>query len=192
MLKNLILWSSFLFLPACLSTIDSTKLQIPSPVADDEAYNKAYGDATVRYDVVHHFETKYKISITYLNDNFRQALATRHENIFHEPQPVLTEASQKTGFFVSIYSQDRALSDLSDPRLWTVQLKVGNSILKPATIKTLSPKERWAAFFPEISLWSNEYVILFDQAPPSNQPDSTSFSMELVLSSPTGSISSRW
>lgn len=191
-MKRVVLWSSFLFLPACLSTIDSTTLQIPRPVADDEAYNKAYADSTVRYDVIHHFETKYKINITQLNANFREALAKRHEDIFHEPQPVLTEASQQTAFFVSIYSQNRALADINDPRLWTVQLKVGNTMLKPSLIKTLSPKERWAAFFPEISLWSSEYLVLFDQQPPANQPDSTNFSMEFILSSPNGSVSSRW
>ncbi len=181
-----------LSLTGCLSTIDSTALQTPKPVLEDPAYNKIYKESSQDFEFVDKFVTKYKVHITQLNANFRQALATRHEQIFLEPQPLLTEASQKTAYFVSIYSQNSRLKDLRDERLWSIQLRTGSSVLKPSAIQTIDPKERWVAFFPEINTWSSEYLILFDQAPPQNQPDAVNAVSDFIMASPEGSITSRW
>lgn len=179
-------------LTGCLSTVDSTTLSSPTPVREDAAYAKIYRESSQDFEFVDKFVTKYKIHITQLNANFRQALATRHEKIFLEPQPLLTEASQKTAYFVSIYSQNSRLHDLKNDRLWSIQLRTGSSVLKPSSIQTIEPKERWIAFFPEITTWSSEFLVLFDQAPPLNQPDSVNAVSEFILASPEGSITSRW
>jgi hypothetical protein len=176
----------------CLSTIDSTSLQTPTPVPQDEAYNKLYRESSQDFEFVDKFVTKYRLHITQLNANFRQALATRHEQIFLEPQPMLTEASQKTAYFVSIYSQNSRLADIRDERLWSIQLRTGTSVLKPSAIQTIQPKERWSAFFPEITTWSSEYLVIFDQAPPQNQPDAVNAVSEFIMASPEGSITSKW
>lgn len=177
---------------ACLSTIDSTAMQTPTPVDQDPAYQKIYQESSQDFEFIDKFVTKYKFHITQLNTNFRQALATRHEQIFLEPQPLLTEVSQKTAFFVSIYSRNGRLNDLRDERLWAIQLRSGSSVLKPSAIQTIAPKERWVVFFPEISSWSEEYLVIFDQALPTNQPDAVNALSEFIMASPEGSITSRW
>ena len=190
--KKFLITLGFLSLQACLSTIDSTHLQTPTPVPEDTAYFKIYTESSQQFDFIDKFETKFKIHITQLTPAFRRALAKRHEQIFLEPQPLLTEASQKLAFFVTIYSKDHNLTDISDERLWTLQLRTGSSILKPSLIKPLAPKERWVSFFPDINVWSTEYLILFDVAPAVNQPDALTAVSEFILASPEGSITSRW
>lgn len=181
-----------LTLTGCLSTVDSTTLSTPTPVRDDPDYYKIYQESSQDFEFIQKFVTKFQLHITQLNANFRQALATRHEKIFMEPQPLLTEASQKTAYFVSIYSQNSRLLDLKNDRLWSIQLRTGSSVLKPSSIQTIEPKDRWIVFFPEISAWSSEYLILFDQAPPMNQPDAVNAVSEFILASPEGAITSRW
>ncbi len=192
MLKKFLIASCLLILPGCLSTIDATQLQTPTPVPDDSDYNKFYLESTQRFDFVDKFVTKYKVSITSLSSNFRQAMAKRHEKVFLEPQPMLTDASQKTAFFVTLYSSNIKLEELADDRIWAIQLRTGSSVLKPSAIKPLLPKERWQVFFPEITNWSAEYLIIFDQTPSANQPDAVNSSSELILASPEGSITTRW
>lgn len=192
MFKIILVASCLFILPGCLSTIDSTNLQTPLPVSEDPAYHKIYLESSQKFDFVDKFETKYKISITQLNSNFRQALGLRYEKVFLEPQPLLSETSSKSAYFVTIYSSNNRLSDLTDARLWSVQLRTGSSVLKPSSIKHVEPKERWQVFFPEINSWSSEYLLLFDQTPPTNQPDAVNAVSELVLASPDGSISTRW
>ena len=192
MFKKCLVASCLSILPGCLSTIDSTNLQTPTPVPEDPAYNKIYQESSQKFDFIDRFETKYKISITQLNTNFRQAIASRYEKVFLEPQPLLTEASNKTAYFVTMYSSNNRLADLADDRLWAVQLRTGSSVLKPSVIKRIEPKERWHVFFPEINTWSAEFLLLFDQTPPANQPDAVNAVSELILASPEGSISTRW
>lgn len=192
MFKKFLVASCLSILPGCLSTIDSTNLQTPTPVPEDPAYNKIYEESSQKFDFIDRFETKYKISITQLNTNFRQAIASRYEKVFLEPQPLLTEASTKTAYFVTMYSSNNKLADLADDRLWAVQLRTGSSVLKPSVIKRIEPKERWHVFFPEINTWSAEFLLLFDQTPPANQPDAVNAVSELILASPEGSISTRW
>ncbi|MBC7659090.1 MAG: hypothetical protein H7249_05215 [Chitinophagaceae bacterium] len=192
LVKKLFVASCLFLLSGCLSTIDSTHLQTPTPVPDDAAYTKIYDESSQKFDFIDKFVTKYKVHITQLNTTFRQALANRYEKVFFEPQPLLAEASQKTAYFVTIYSSDRHLEDMADQRIWSVQLRTGTSVLKPSAITRVQPKERWQVFFPDINIWSSEYLLLFDQAPAANQPDALNAVSELILASPTGSITTRW
>ncbi len=129
---------------------------------DDRDYFDAYMKATREDKVFVNFETRYIMSITYLSPNFRQAFAKRYEALFASPQPFLEEASSKLGFFVSIFSPDDDKHDLKDEQLWHIQLKIGDTALKPTLVKRLSKKERWRPFFSDVHNWSYEYLVLFD------------------------------
>jgi hypothetical protein len=191
--KKFLVASCFLTtMTGCLSTIDSTNLQSTTPVPEDPAYNKIYQESSQKFDFIDKFETKYKITVSQLNPALRQAIAVRHEKVFLEPQPLLTEASQKTAFFITVYTANGKLADLADDRLWSVQLRTGSSVLKPSSIKRIAPKERWSVFFPDINTWSTEYLVLFDQTAPANQPDAVNVVSELILASPEGNITTRW
>jgi hypothetical protein len=178
---------AFLFLlTACISSPEP-EVSYPLKARDDKPYFKAYEAASVQYDVIHNFETKFKVHITRVTPDFQQALTQRYAHIWNEPQPLMQEAAQKTAFFVTIYTANPELQDVTDADVWNIQLQLNGQTLKPSAIKKLKPKERWEPFFPEINLWSLEFLLLFDR-----QPDNGTDPMELILSSPDGSVRANW
>lgn len=176
----------FFLLTACLSSPEP-EVSYPLEAHEDKPYFKVYEASSVQYDVIHNFETKYKTHITRVTPAFQEALTQRYAHIWNEPQPLMQEASQKTAFFVTIYTANSELQNVADTDVWNIQLQVSGQTLKPSAIKKLKPKERWQPFFPEINLWSLEFLILFDR-----QPDNGTDPMELVMSSPDGSVRAKW
>ena len=146
---------------ACMTSMDEDISLNPS-VENDSIYADSYLKHTNQYEVIENFETKYVISATHLTSDFRQAVATRHKKVFEDPAPILSEASSKTGFFVSLYVANDEQEDLRNQNLWNISLKEGQSSKGPILVKKLSKKERWKNYFPAINLWTQEYLILFD------------------------------
>jgi hypothetical protein len=179
-----------LVLTSCVSSPDP-EVGIPLDASEDTPYYTVYQKVSADYEVIDNFSTKHQVHITHLTSEFRSALAQRYESVFNEPQPLLGEASQQTGFFVSLFAANNNLIDLSDTQVWNVQLETGGQSLKPSAIKHLKPKERWMPFFPSINVWSREYLVLFDLTPDQN-PGSSKQGLRLVLSSPEGSVRSEW
>ena len=87
------------------------------------------------------------------------------------------------------------MSDLDDERLWNIQLQQEKGpLLKPDLVRKMKPKERWSPFFPAISKWSKEYLILFDSP---TQAISTIDSVrgtntKLILSNPDAQVKIHW
>lgn len=178
---------SVLFLmTACVSSPEP-EVRYPLEAHEDKPYFKVFEAASVQYDVVHNFETKFKAHITRVTPAFREALTQRYQHIWNEPQPLITEAAQKTAFFVTLYTANKDLENIADTAVWNIQLQIAGQTLKPTLVKKLKPKERWKPFFPEINHWSLEFLILFDrEAGAGTEP------LKLTLSSPDGSVSAEW
>jgi hypothetical protein len=176
----------FILLTGCLSSLEP-EVAYPLEAHKDKPYFQVYEAASVQYDVIHNFETKFKAHITRVTPAFQEALTQRYAHIWNETQPLMQEASEKTAFFVTIYTANSELQNVADTELWNIQLQVAGQTFKPSTIKKLKPKERWQPFFPEINLWSLEFLILFDR-----QPDNGTDPMKLILSSPDGSVRAEW
>lgn len=174
---------SFL-LSACLTSPDP-EASYPLAAQDDKPYFAAYQQVSKRVDVINNFETKFTVDASHLTTAFRQAMATRYEHIFKDKEPALAEAASKTGIFVSVYTSNRELSELSRRDLWTIFLEGNGQKIAPTTIQRLSPKERWAPFFPAISPWSQDYLLLFDVPPAAGDAPS---SLVLSMASPDGSV----
>ena len=177
---------SMLVLSGCLSSPES-QVSYPLEAHDDKPYFQAYEAASIQYDVIHNFETKFLAHMTRVTPSFRQALAQRYQHIWNEPQPLIAEASEKTAFFVTLYTANRELQNISNTDLWNIQLLIDGQTLKPSAIKKLKPKERWQPFFPEINPWSLEFLILFDR-----NPGNGTEPLKLILSSPDGSVRAEW
>ncbi|HYX33058.1 MAG TPA: hypothetical protein VE954_08070 [Oligoflexus sp.] len=173
-------------LTACLSSPEP-EVNYPLAAHEDKPYFQAYEAASVKYDVIHNFETRFKAQITRVTPAFQQALTQRYAHIWNEPQPLIQDAAAKTAFFVTIYTANQELENVADADLWNIQLQVSGQTLKPSAIKKLKPKERWQPFFPEINHWSREFLLLFDR-----QPDNGTEPMKLTLSSPDGSVRAEW
>lgn len=146
---------------SCLSTLDDAVELNPS-IQNDSSYVTTYRKYTNQYEVIENFETKFVINATHLTSDFRQAIASRHKKVFNDPAPVLAEASNKTGFFVSLYVSNDEREDLRDESLWNITLKEGGVSKGPILVKKLSKKERWKNYFPAVNLWTQEYLVLFD------------------------------
>lgn len=182
-----------LALPACITSTDDD-VTIQPAIEDDSIYVSAYNKATSQYEVINNFETKYIIQTTLLSSAFREAFASRYQSLYNEPQPVLNEASQKTGFFVSIYTADDELKNLADNSLWNIQLIKSNKTLKPVKVEKLREKTRWRPFFKGISPWSEEYLVLFDTPAPNTGDQDLVYQnkAKLVFSNQDGRVTVSW
>ncbi len=177
-------------LTACVSSPEP-EISHPLNALDDPDFAPILKAVTQHFDVIENFETKYQVHITHLTPPFRESMSRRYERIFGEPLTQVAEASQKVGFFVTLFTGNRDLIDLDNKDVWTIKLESGATKLDPSRIERLRPKERWAPFFPDINKWSQEYLVLFDLPPKGSQGDAKS-DIFFNMNSPAGSIRSSW
>ncbi len=170
---------------ACITS--SQGVQHPSHPKDDTAYWPIHEQATLSFEVVRNFETRYQVQVTHLSPAFRAAAAERYRAIFNEQKGVFETAADSVGFFVSIYSAQNNLADLQNQDLWNIVLQVNEGSLRPTKIQTVEPKELWSAFFPTINPWSREFLILF-ALPPLPSTEGGGPRLTLSLNSPNGSV----
>ena len=88
-------------LSSCVSSQEH-EIELATTAYKDLNYYDSYTKYTNNYEVIKNFETRYRIHATLLSGEFRQAIAARHQKIFSESQAILSEASDKTGFFVTL------------------------------------------------------------------------------------------
>ncbi|MFW7377609.1 MAG: hypothetical protein ACOH5I_02220 [Oligoflexus sp.] len=190
-----ILLCSLIFWTFSCSTTPTVEVQVPRDPSQDRQYFPVYQKHTSYQEVIHKFATHYTVHVTRLGPEFRTALGERYQKIFNEPQPILGEVTAKTGFFVSLFVANPEFRDLTDQNIWNIQLKTGDEISKPVLVQRLPQKEKWRPFFPGIGPWSEEYLILFDQAPGSaDGPHELlhTVSSELILNSSLGRVILPW
>ena len=70
--------------------------------------------------------------------------------------------------------------------MWNIYLKVGDKRLKPQLFKRVRPKEKWNQFFPTITFWSHEFLIVFEL--PESMTDEQKRENKLVMAGPKGQI----
>jgi hypothetical protein len=150
----------------CVTSVERA-VDINSSVDSDDAYYAAYKKYTQDAKVIADFEHRYSVTATVLTPEMRSALAKRYEQMFAVQQTVLDDSSSKSGFFVSVFSPNRQGYDIEDEVHWTILLQTGETPRRPMVVRRLDDKERWKPFFPEVSQWSKEYLIIFDE----NLPD---------------------
>jgi hypothetical protein len=154
----------------------------------DGDYRETHKKYTQEYEVIRDFETRYVVSVTFLSGEFRQAFAKRYQSLFNEKENILESPTDKTGFFVTLYSHSTDLAYLEDERLWNIQLVGPDGVKTPTMTKLLVPKERWSPFFPKISLWSKEYLVLFDGPTASSVGMVSKSQTKLIFSNPDAKL----
>ncbi|MEZ4741732.1 MAG: hypothetical protein R3B45_04680 [Bdellovibrionota bacterium] len=155
----------YALLVCCFSSISCSSgsdVSLNKSVLEDSDYSPIYEKSTHSQEIYKDFESKYRITVTYLSPNFRNAFAKRLKEIFTQEHPTLDEAINKTGFFISIQSPDDKAINLSDTHLWTIFLENQGTRYSPVLVRRIHDKLRWQPFFKDITKWSKEYLILFD------------------------------
>lgn len=147
---------------SCVSSVED-QVRINETIADDDQYGPVYQRYSKEVNIISKFATKYRLTVTYLSDSLIGALGERYTRLYGVSEPVLSEASSKTGFFVSIFSPEDKGYDLTDSDLWKVVLTSNDEKQSPSMIKPLRAKDRWAPFFAGVSEWSREYLVIFDK-----------------------------
>lgn len=148
----------------CVQTLSKDVSLTPEPGEDDEYAHvlEAHSrDAKVFVD----FESVVQLSVTHLSAPMRSALAARVSRMLGTEQGVLSEASEQLGFFVSAFVADRKAADLTDDRQWVFTLRHRDQVLRPILVRRLVDKGHWRPFFPAVTEWSDEYLVLFNTNP---------------------------
>lgn len=155
-------------LPSCVTSLER-EVDLNRPPEDDKEYFPALRKATRAADVVSNFETHWTITTTHLSPEFLTAFNRRLERVYLQGSSSFEDAKAKTGFFVSIYSPENDVTDLSNPNHWTIVLEKKDGQLRPVLVKKLSDKIRWRSFFDTVGRWTEEYLVVFDT--PAINPD---------------------
>ena len=91
-----------LFISLNISCVTSTEsdINLNKAATDDESYSVALEKWTKNRTVINNFETRFRLTATYLSPEFRGAFAKRFKEIYLNDDMKLSEADKKAGFFV--------------------------------------------------------------------------------------------
>jgi hypothetical protein len=182
--------TAFLF-SAC---VESGQVELNKTVVEDNDYRTTYQEFTRNAEIYRDFESKYRITATYLAPKFRAAFSKRLKELFSQEHPSLDEAGQNAGFFISIQSPDDDQIDLNDAHLWTIFMNLNETPQNPILIKRVNQKERWTPFFAAIDKWSREYLIVFESpsVSPNNPEMVEKSSVKLTLANSDAKVGMSW
>ena len=147
---------------SCVSSVEPD-IDLNTSAVEDQPYYSELTKATRERTIFKDFETRYIMTATYLSPEFRAAFAGRLERVYKRGEAGFQEATTKAGFFVTLNApggDDRI--DLTNVHHWTVLLESKDGPLKPVLIKRIDDKVRWRPFFPGVTHWSSEYLVIFD------------------------------
>ena len=148
---------------SCITSIEKD-VAVHASAREDQEYFTAYSAATRSFETIKNFETRHILTVTALQKPFLQAFSARYQRLFQEPQFILSQVGEKMGFFVVLYTQNKNINALDNNTVWNVEVRQGDKVLHPELIKKIKPKERWQPFFPQVSPWTVEYLVLFGES----------------------------
>lgn len=145
------------------------------------------------------FQKKADATAVLLVDEVRQAYAARWQKLFANAGGRLEGLkSSQVGVFISYFSPNNNESALDDTALWSYGMALGAE-KRPAefiSVTALPRKELFEPFFPFISRWTNEYLLIFDSqgqaAPESVEKFTVPSMLSLSLRSPSVALEFRW
>ena len=171
---------------SCVST-SSPNLSLTGSIYDDKSYFPVYDSHTKSYNVIQDFMTNLTIATTAIDPEFNEAFSKRYEEIYKEPHDLVSDIDKKAAYFISIYSPDRKVKKVQSAHVWNIYLNVDGKRIKARSYKRMRPKDKWKYFFPTITFWTNEYLVVFDL--PGTQTKEQRLKNELVMAGPKGQIS---
>lgn len=192
-LALLAILGAFFALPGCVTSTEPD-IHIAQAPNEDLEYSEALQKATKERTVYKDFETRYRVTATYLSPEFRAAFGRRLERVYQRSEPLFEEANAKAGFFVSVHVPGVTNPELNNQQHWNVLMQSKEGALKPVLIKKVADKERWRAFFRSVTDWTQEYLVVFDA--PSVNPQSPDLvvkqTVNVTFANADGQVSLTW
>jgi hypothetical protein len=180
-------------LTSCVSS--GSKVEINPAIHEDRAYMSVLERHHFDAEAHRHFATHFFVGATLLSPAMRSAIGDRYERLYGARQPIFQEASERTGFIVSVYVTNLRYHFLDDESQWMLLLSVdGATVQRPAIIKYLPEKPRLTPFFPSVNTWTRDYLVLFDTPTPpaADQELLKKDSIVLTISNADASVKFSW
>lgn len=180
---------------SCVTSIDPG-VELARRPSDDKEYYKSYMEATRGGDLIRDFGLSYSLRATYLYPGFRAQLARRLQELYlQDATGAFSEANSKSGFFVTVYGDERDSADLANTNHWTILLEGGKEgALRPVLVRKITDKQRWRNFFDSSTPWSTDYLVVFDV--PAANPGAENLvekpHAKLIIAHGEGKITMNW
>jgi hypothetical protein len=169
-------------LVGCASSRGSLNSDVPPSASSDNNYADVL-EKWARSGSVHHlFQKKMDVQAIMLTNEFRAAYLERMTRLRGDTQSSLDESvGRRVGFLVSLSTPERAYENLDDKRLWTAALQLGTLQVQNAEIRPLSDKTLLDPFFPFVTQWSREFLVMFDPGATGELPQSVILKLKSAL-----------
>ncbi len=173
----------FVVCTVCISCTHSNVSVTNSPSVDsDSSYHKELYRVTRQAAVSDKFDSKYKIYVTYISSEFKQALNNRYQSLYDKALNLFPE--EGVSFLVSLYTNDSTKSNLDDKKIWSLFLEQDGTRTDEYTLSTIGDKNRTLPFFDYVNKWSREYVLTFHT--------SVTSSLTLQVANSDGKVKFSW
>ena len=145
--------AAFLLINSSCTTVQfkDSKASIPATATQDTEYYPVLEKWTRRAEVNSKFHKTIITNAVVLSEEMKRAYSSRLSRIRGDSAigPMGVEAG-KLGILVSSFTPDRPYLNLDDKNLWT------------ASVNLVPDKVLLESFFPFVSQWSKEYLLIFE------------------------------
>lgn len=148
---------------SCTSIPSGSMAAIPPEADSDKEYAPILEKWHKDVSIFDQFQSRLNLHAVLFTEEMRKAYLDRWIRVRGDsPAAIGADIGGNLSLFVSFYTPDENYLVLDDPNLWTLRLQYGDRILAPTIVKRLFDKEIYRGFFPFVTIWSSEYLIVFD------------------------------
>ena len=194
-MKALVFVTFSLFLLNNCTTSSPNKSQVSSvvpTVPQDQVYLAAYEAASQSAEIYANFETLLQARVTYLSPAFMKAYETREQALQLIPLHAFGTLTHKIGFLVSLFTPNDTAERFADNTYWSITLQVGEQTYKRTLLLPQREKLRLQSFFPHISSWSKEFLLVFTPDDLTSTPKQSHAPLRLSLHHPQAGVILTW
>lgn len=157
------LWTALLCLASCTISGPGTLSSIPLSPKEDKSYIEVFNKWHKEINIFSEFQNRIEAHALFLSDDFRKAYHKRFESIRGETiDPFNQETGADFGILISVTTPDHYFEEVDSRNIWTLKLAYGSLDLANPDIRSLKEKEILEPFFPFVSKWSKEFLVVFN------------------------------
>lgn len=148
---------------ACTSVPEGSSVAIPPDPLQDDAYRPVMEKWSQSVRVFDQFQNRLELQAVLFTEEMRQAYLARWVKMRGDTfAKIGMDVGGKLAVFASVFTPQDDFLRLDDSTLWTVRMAYGDQVIAPVMIRKLYDKALYQSFFPFITTWSSEYLIVFE------------------------------